>query len=364
MVLLEELVEEVLLRLPPAEPASLVRAALVCKPWCRLISGRRFRHRFGELHRSPPVLGYFCNKFFFTDSVTCFVPASPAFPPRADQVLCHALDARHGRVLLRRKPQSPRLTVWDPVAGDRWELPPLSDAWNKRRWNAAVLCAASAASAGACDHLDCREKPFLVVCVGSGRRKIYLCIYSSETGSWTEPTFAAWTPGNENGVFDMAPALVGNSLYFMVDVAFGMLRYDLVTRETSMIDSLPVQPMKLVDGGIAVAIEDYCRLSLWSMEMSPNGDIKWAQLRVIDLNKVLPAGVLLEDACYVAYARGVGILAGTIGRLLNIDLESDKVKTLYKGGFFHGIIPYTSFYIPVLGSVAAVEEPRPDASVA
>ena len=42
MVLMEELVEEVLLRFPPAEPASLVRAALVCKPWCRLISGRRF----------------------------------------------------------------------------------------------------------------------------------------------------------------------------------------------------------------------------------------------------------------------------------------------------------------------------------
>ncbi|CAL5066583.1 unnamed protein product [Urochloa decumbens] len=284
MVLLEELVEEVLLRLPPAEPASLVRAALVCKPWCRLISCRRFRRRFGELHRSPPVLGYFCNKFWFTDSVTCFVPASPAFPPRGDQVLCHALDARHGRVLLRGKPLSPRLTVWDPVAGDRWELPPLSDAWNKRRWNAAVLCAASAT---ACDHLDCREKPFLVV-------------------------------------------------------------YDLVTRETSIIGSLPVKPMKLVDGGIAVAIEDYCRLSLWSMEMSPNGDIKWAQLRVIDLKKVLPAGVLLEDACYVAYARGVGILAATVGRLLNIDLESDKVKTLYKGGFFHAIIPYTSFYIPVL----------------
>ncbi|KAL6647172.1 hypothetical protein ACP70R_014609 [Stipagrostis hirtigluma subsp. patula] len=30
--LMEEIVEEVLLRFPPGDPASLVRAALVCKP--------------------------------------------------------------------------------------------------------------------------------------------------------------------------------------------------------------------------------------------------------------------------------------------------------------------------------------------
>jgi hypothetical protein len=61
MVLLEELVEEVLLRLPPADHASLVRAAIVCKPWCRIISDRRFRRRFSEFHRSPPMLGLLCN---------------------------------------------------------------------------------------------------------------------------------------------------------------------------------------------------------------------------------------------------------------------------------------------------------------
>jgi hypothetical protein len=34
--LVEELVEEVFLRVPPDDPASLVCAALVCKRWCRL----------------------------------------------------------------------------------------------------------------------------------------------------------------------------------------------------------------------------------------------------------------------------------------------------------------------------------------
>ncbi|GJN24349.1 hypothetical protein PR202_gb12086 [Eleusine coracana subsp. coracana] len=57
--LLEELVEEILIRLPPDDPASLVRAALVYKPWRCLISESGFRRRF---HRNPPMLGSF---FFY-----------------------------------------------------------------------------------------------------------------------------------------------------------------------------------------------------------------------------------------------------------------------------------------------------------
>ena len=43
--LMEELVEEILLRIPPDEPAHLIRAALVCKDWCRVVSGGGFRRR-------------------------------------------------------------------------------------------------------------------------------------------------------------------------------------------------------------------------------------------------------------------------------------------------------------------------------
>ncbi|KAL6622694.1 hypothetical protein ACP70R_018680 [Stipagrostis hirtigluma subsp. patula] len=44
--LMEELVEEVLLRFPPEEPASLVRAALVCRGWRCIVSDPFFRRRF------------------------------------------------------------------------------------------------------------------------------------------------------------------------------------------------------------------------------------------------------------------------------------------------------------------------------
>ncbi|TVU40382.1 hypothetical protein EJB05_13845 [Eragrostis curvula] len=51
--LMEELVEEILLRFPPDDPARLFRAAVVCKAWCRLISGAAFRRRFRKIHGTP-----------------------------------------------------------------------------------------------------------------------------------------------------------------------------------------------------------------------------------------------------------------------------------------------------------------------
>jgi hypothetical protein len=38
--LMDELMEEILLRLPPDKPVLLVRAALVCKRWCRLVADK------------------------------------------------------------------------------------------------------------------------------------------------------------------------------------------------------------------------------------------------------------------------------------------------------------------------------------
>nr|CAB3451812.1 unnamed protein product [Digitaria exilis] len=59
--LMDELVEEVLLRLPLDSPAHLAGAALVCRRWRRLVSGSAFRRRLRDLHRAPPMLGFLCN---------------------------------------------------------------------------------------------------------------------------------------------------------------------------------------------------------------------------------------------------------------------------------------------------------------
>jgi hypothetical protein len=60
--LLDEMVEGVLLRFPPDDPKRLLRAALVCKRWGRIVSDPGFRRRFKELHRTPPMLGFMYNR--------------------------------------------------------------------------------------------------------------------------------------------------------------------------------------------------------------------------------------------------------------------------------------------------------------
>ena len=298
------------------------------------------------------MLGFLCNLPGKGGYASRFVPASPACPPHADlgRWRWHTLEARHGRVLLCAADGSPHLNVWDPVTGEQWELPPppLPAVWNywmPGRWNAAVLCAASG---GACDHLHCRGAPFLVVFVGDDAGQISLFTYSPEAGSWSEPIFAA--PASEYGVYSAPTALVGNSLYFMIFRGDSMLRYDLITRKTSVIDHTPAkyhdptEPIMMGDGGVLlVAVENYNRLFLWSMEENPNGDIVWAQIRVIELKKLLPADVI--NHCGFGFIHGVGILVGTNNGLLIIDLKSDKVKMVCEGNIY-GAVPYMSFYIP------------------
>ncbi|KAI5019053.1 hypothetical protein ZWY2020_043941 [Hordeum vulgare] len=58
---MEELVEEILIRLPKDEPGNLLRSSLVCKPWRGLLAGDGFRRRYGDFHQTPPMLGFFQN---------------------------------------------------------------------------------------------------------------------------------------------------------------------------------------------------------------------------------------------------------------------------------------------------------------
>ncbi|TKW06222.1 hypothetical protein SEVIR_7G228300v4 [Setaria viridis] len=196
---------EILLRFPPHEPA------LVCKRWRRLVSGPAFRRRFRELHRTPPMLGFLCN-IVEDASSSCFVPTAGAFrAPGADLCQCRALDARHGRVLLKCPGSSEGvLVVWDPSTDEKLELsiPVLGRyAYN---WTAAILCAAC----GTCNHLDCHHGPFLVVYVAcGGSREAFICTYSSDAGTWSEPiTTELQLPSDL--VTLMPSVLVGNALYF------------------------------------------------------------------------------------------------------------------------------------------------------
>ncbi|CAL5015191.1 unnamed protein product [Urochloa decumbens] len=251
--LMEELEEEVLLRFPPQDPALLVRAALVCKRWLRLVSGPAFRRRFRDLHRTPPMLGFLCN-LVEDGSMSCFVQAAGAFrPPRAGLYQCLALDARHGRVLLQRPGSSEdALVIWDPISGEKLELSTPVPRRYAHNWTAAVLCAAGAT----CDHLDCHRGPFLVVVVYVGSSvygKVFICTYSSDAGTWSEPVTKELPL---DFVRFLGSVLVENALYFGFPFRKSLLKYDLESREISVIGvphTLSKWRHVVLDGGLALA---------------------------------------------------------------------------------------------------------------
>ena len=248
--LMEELVEEILLRIPPDEPAHLFRATLVCKPWRRILSHPGFLRRYRALHRAPPLLGYFYNLISHGDPglKPPFV-STTAVPHLDTSGVKWAHDCRHGRVLIEAPGGG--LIVWDPITGDKKTLISYT--------TCAVLCAAM----DGCDHLDCHAGPFLVVCcgtnLGSQGFETWATMYSSETKEWS-----ALISIDVNHCLDARPTrLIRNALYLSLDYGKTMLKYDLIRHELSVISSSPrvtgAIAMELDDGGLGfVAMLDRC----------------------------------------------------------------------------------------------------------
>jgi hypothetical protein len=76
--LLEDVIGEILLRLPPDEPAYIVRASLVCKGWHYIISNHTFLRRYRRFHRTPLLLGF----FDLCSPVASFPSQKPSPSPR------------------------------------------------------------------------------------------------------------------------------------------------------------------------------------------------------------------------------------------------------------------------------------------
>ncbi|RLN33824.1 hypothetical protein C2845_PM03G17380 [Panicum miliaceum] len=120
--LMQELVEEVLLRFPLADPSRLVGAALV--------TGAVFRRRFRELHHAPPLLGLLCNA---GPRARCprlrLLPARAPRqrpPPRLARATASSSSACHGRVLLRAGPSAaaPSTPAGAKLARPVWRADP------------------------------------------------------------------------------------------------------------------------------------------------------------------------------------------------------------------------------------------------
>ncbi|CAD6221577.1 unnamed protein product [Miscanthus lutarioriparius] len=350
--LMEELIEEILLRLPPQEPASLVRAALVCKPWRCLVSNPRFQRRFREFHRTPPMLGFLCNHH---GNGCSFVRTTASSPLHATRSRWCPLDARHGRVLLREPTQNV-LVVWDPITEDRQELPvPPRRAVS---CTAAVLCAAAGgAGAGASDHHDChRGGSFLVVFVGTDPRDMFVCTYDSSDyfAVWSEPISLQHL--NDCYIYSgYSPAvLLGNELYFGIPMTNTALQYDLELREISWIQ-LPTMHycyqrsvLTTTEDGLGLVSLLDGQLCMWLRMDTPEASAGWTQIKAIDLGMRLQVDpVFIPYAFVVGFADGLDIVFVTVnGALYTVDLKTYMVKKVYNGRAIHSVFPYMRFYSP------------------
>ncbi|CAL5091856.1 unnamed protein product [Urochloa decumbens] len=380
----DDLVEQVLIRLPPDDPALLLHAAAVCKDWCRVVSGAGFHRRLREFHRTALMLGVLCN---FRDEgghpnngkqCTRFVPTSPFRPPVAGHRNWEAVDARHGHVLLNKKSwgylYSNAFAVWDPIMGEMRELPPIpGDRGPEVFWRAAVLCAG--AGGGACDddHIDCHHGPFQVVAIIATdywHKQVQAYVYSSEAGAWSVPP-SQLRHADELLRLAVPSALVENALYFGFDAGTNLLKFDLATQEMSLIPApLYLGQRQFVltttEGGqLGFATVAGCKLYLWSREACSEGDSGWTQSTVIELEKLLPADALFWSPYVVASVYGMGVfLMVTYDGLYIIDVKASQVKKICEYTRRPGIFPYMSFspgtsflVIYIFKSIMVIHEP-------
>ncbi|XP_039851380.1 uncharacterized protein LOC120709799 [Panicum virgatum] len=331
------LVEDILVRIPPQDSECLLRAALVCKRWARLLTDEAFHLRYVTRHggTTTTMLGFFGNLVDTCGSDRC------------NSYRVH--DARDGRVLLNR------------IAGTiaRENEHQTAAALAVRSWNAAVL---------AC----CRRGPFRVAFAGIDANGLFAHVYSSESDAWGEAASAPLPvpgPGDaerlDEFLLPVPGAQVGYGLYFVLGKkGSAVLEYDPAARALAVIP-LPELPyralialMALEGGGVLgfAEVDLQSTLRLWAAETdppaaaAPPGQL-WVVRRAIHLATQLPAHV--SSVYYVvASADGAGVVfLCTTDGLYTFDLNSGQ-STRVMSNRFYDIIPYVTFYTPGTDGVA------------
>ncbi|CAN6209201.1 unnamed protein product [Urochloa humidicola] len=355
-----DLIGEILLRVAPGEPAHLIRAALVCKLWIRILSDPAFLRRYRRFHRTPPLLGFF-HTAYPAGPIARFTPTTAASPfpkPALDCPATQALDCRHGRVLLRQGDDDGcklRFVVWDPITGVRDELrgPGISYA----TYSVAVLCAVAG-----CGHFDCRGGPFRVVFSGYDVAEwvVRACVYSSETRAWGEPA-SIHLHGGYN-FDDKRGALIGDEIYWTLTLGFRILKYDLSKHCLSWIKPPNVFSSGAIliasgDGSLGLAGIGISRfagvwsstLYLWSAVVNPEGIEGWVQWKVIELKKLFPIKNLCCRDRVLGFAEGIRVIfVSTSAGVYTLEPMSGQVtKVSEREDYdYNAIVPFMSFFTP------------------
>lgn len=362
----EDLLHEILLRLPP-QPPHLLRASVVSKRWRRLATDRKFLRRFRIHHRRPPLLGHFSYQgvnFSFRSTLEPPYRIPPErFSPQPSGRAC--LDCRHGRILFDDWMRG-RVIVWDPITDDRRVVPyppQFDDSGILQIHTGAVLCAA--ADQGHV-HGACHSSPFKVVALscynhddGATEDVAFASVYSSETDIWSD-LISTPLPGRRN-FLSSRTTLVGSTLHclFMKSLIdnSGILEFDLDAQRLAVIKRPPGAPrndnaliIQAEDGGVGfAALTPYYHpcLLMWDRKVDSHGVATWVLRKTLELQKILGLESRIEkDKSFILhYLQDVqAIFLKVQSSVYMVQLESMQSKELFKSDRVYSYHPFTSFY--------------------
>ncbi|CAN6202929.1 unnamed protein product [Urochloa humidicola] len=374
--LIDDVTAEILLRLPPDEPEHLFRAALVCKPWLRILCDPAFLRRYRAYHRAPPLLGLLHRlQVLQGDPPARFASTTsmPDFPhPGSDGRRTRPLDCRHGRVLIHMmQDHGMDLLVWNPVTGEQKRVTEVNIPW--LIYAAAVICNVSG-----CDHLDCRDGPFLVVFVATDEHDYFIkaSVYSSETGAWSVPVSLDngaeyYAQHRQDAIADeryytpyVQPrrvVLVGDDIYFTLRRGNTIIKYDRARNCLSMLkppslDSgdCRIYLMAMEDSSLGFACIEGSNLCLWSRKVNSKG-AEWVPFGVMELKTRIPAANDHWGRLVVGCAEGVGVVfISTDVGLFTIEIKSGRVRKVGEPGVYYSVLPCMSFFTPDRGSLLSL----------
>jgi hypothetical protein len=340
----EDILREILTRLPPDEPVSLLYAAAVCRPWLAIFCDPVFRQKYREFHRLPPVMGFVIGERGSERDFTTFLPVPPVRPRILELEDVDAVDARHSRVLLHSDTQG--FSVWDPVRDLLWDVPiPIYDG-PFDSWTATLLCGDTE-----CNHLQCHGNRFIVAFVHGDTRSgvTTACSYSLATDIWSDVVSI------DTGVLlDIKPsALVADSLFFRTRSSKGrIVRYNFRETSLSMVQPpnfLTVTPLDIAlspeEGGrglllAVIQVSTQTTLELWVTEVQHLRG--WVHRASISISNHLPS--MGSSPHVVGFAEGHGRVYFRDGfTWFSIRIKSEDISEVFTDEDIDKVIPYMSF---------------------
>lgn len=359
----DDLLTQVLLFLP--SPSSLGHASLVCKRWHQLISDPSFHRRFFACHQKPPLLGVFSTDSICSGNIyftpTPDSPDNTTAPTRL--VVClgsgsEILGCRHGRVLASNWARH-HFCAWDPITGDQRNVtfPQVFDGRRKVVINGALICVAREQSHV---HGSCNSGPFKVVLLGRTARRIFACVYSSETSAWGNCT--SILRGHFRAVSaNHSSTLVGNSIcWLLTGQNLAILEFDMDLQRLDVIevpsdaldrDNFIQVSITQADGGeLGFLVLSYSIVQLWRRKHNCDGVAEWVLRNTIELSSTLsvrPQSLVENPPLILGFAEEDNVLFLFIDfDIFMVHMGSLKFKKLAPGMGYRLCHPFTNFYIP------------------